>query len=107
MTLQVFLVLLAICAVVTSLITEAIKKIHNKFEHPYAANIIALVDAIFVGAIVMILYYVFNAIDFSAVNIVYIFLMALANWIGSMIGYDKVKQALIQIRALKEEDKKE
>ena len=27
----------------------------------------------------------------------YIFALALANWLGSMIGYDKVKQAIEQI----------
>lgn len=103
MTLQVFLILLTVCATVTALVTEAIKKMLDTMKAKYASNIVALVVAIIVGAVVVALYYVLKSIAFTGVNIIYIFLMALANWIGSMVGYDKVKQAITQLSTRKEE----
>lgn len=103
MTLQIFLVLLTVCATITALVTETVKKTLDSLKVKYASNIIALIVAIIVGAVIVALYYVSNTIEFTGVNIAYMFLMALANWIGSMVGYDKVKQAITQLSTRKEE----
>jgi hypothetical protein len=81
---------------ITSLFTEAIKKFFDSLCVKYASNIVALFVAVFVGGIGTWLFYVFNNVDMTTTNIICIFLMMGANWIGSMIGYDKIKQAIYQ-----------
>lgn len=103
MTLQIFLLILAVCSTITALVTEAVKKTLDSMKVKYASNIIALVVAIIVGAVVVAMYYVSNAIAFTRMNVVYIVIMAVANWVCSMVGYDKVKQAITQLISSKEE----
>ena len=42
-------------------------------------------------------YYTGSGIPFTPLNIIYIPLMGIANWLGAMVGYDKVKQAIEQL----------
>ena len=44
-----------------------------------------------------IFYYQLNTIDFNTNNVIFIILMGIASGITSMVGYDKVKQAIMQI----------
>ncbi len=97
MTVELFMILLTMCSIITSLCTEGIKKFFDFINMQYASNIIALVVAIFVGGVGTRIFYVFNNIEMNSINCICIFLMIGANWIGSMIGYDKVKQAIIQM----------
>lgn len=99
MTVTVFLVLLAICAAVTSLLTEGIKKFLDGMQVKYASNIIVLAVAMAVGCGATAIYYVNYQVPFNALNSVYLALMGVANWLGAMLGYDKVKQAIAQIGA--------
>ena len=94
MTVQLFMVLFTIGSLVDSMLTEAIKK---SFKN-VSTNIIALVDAIIVGALGSIAAYILMGIEFNLSNIVCIVLMTVCVWIGSMIGYDKVMQTLSQIK---------
>lgn len=97
MTVSMFLILLAAFATVTGLLTEAIKKLLDRRGGVYASNILALIVAIIVGIGGTAFYYVYAAIPFTIVNIISMFLMALANWLGATVGYDKVTQAIAQI----------
>ena len=97
MTTQIFLILLTAFAVITSLLTQGVKYFLDGVKVNYASNIVVLIIAVLVGVCGMLVYYTINGIPFIATNIVYIFLMALANWLGAMLGYDKVKQAIQQI----------
>ena len=97
MTVTVFLILLTICAALTSLLTEGLKKFLDGMEIKYAANIIVLAVAMIVGCGATALYYVNYQVPFNALNSVYLALMGVANWLGAMVGYDKVKQAIEQI----------
>lgn len=97
MTVTVFLVLLTACAVVTSLLTEGVKKFLEGLGVGYAANILVLIIALIVGCGATALYYVNYQVPFNALNSVYLALMGVANWLGAMLGYDKVKQAIAQI----------
>lgn len=97
MTIEMFLILLTAFSVLTSLCTEAAKKFLDSLEVTYASNIIALVVAVFVGGGGTVIFYLFNGIELNLVNNICVFLMMGANWLGSMIGYDKVKQAIIQL----------
>ena len=94
MSVQLFMFLFTIGSLVSSMLTEAIKKAINNVS----ANIIALIDACVVGILGTIAAYIFMGIEFSLSNSICIVLMAICIWIGSMIGYDKVIQTISQIR---------
>lgn len=95
MTVTTFLIILAICATVTALFTEGFKKMLG--DKKYSTNILALIVAVIVGAAATVIYYIFNNMEWNTVNIICIFLMIIANWLSAMLGYDKIKQAILQI----------
>ena len=97
MTVTSFLVLLTVFATITALVTEAVKKFLNEQKVKYASNIVVLIVALIVGCGGTAIYYVNFQVPFNALNSVYLALMGIANWIGSMVGYDKVKQAIAQL----------
>lgn len=98
MNLTLFVFLVTIASALTSLMTEAIKKFYQNKEKDYAPNKIALINAIVIGAVGMVCVYIVMGIPFTIVNIVFIFLMCVIVWIGSMIGYDKILQLITQIK---------
>lgn len=102
MNLTSFLVIFAILAVVTPLVTEGIKKFMESIKVNYYSNVVVLIVSVVLGAALSIFYYLQQGIDFNAINIFYIIFVILANWLGSMLGYDKVKQAILQIKSEKE-----
>lgn len=97
MTATTFLILLTLCATVTSLLTEGVKKFLDESKISYASNVLVLFIALIVGCGTTALYYVNYQVPFNALNSVYLALMGVANWIGAMVGYDKVRQAIEQI----------
>lgn len=99
MTVTSFLIILTICAAMTSLLTEGFKVFLDSINVQYAANILVLIVAMIVGCGATALYYVNYQVPFNALNSVYLALMGVANWIGAMVGYDKVRQAIMQIGA--------
>ena len=98
MTVETFLILLTILSTATSLVTEAVKKFLTSSNIKYASNIVVLIVAILVGAGGMAIYYSFAGLPWTINNIICLLLMALFNWLGAMIGYDKVVQAITQIK---------
>lgn len=98
MTITSFMVLLAALAAVTSVVTEGIKKFLDNQGLTYSSNILVLIVAVVVGCGGTALYFVNYQIPFTALNSVYLALMGLANWMTSMVGYDKVKQAVEQFK---------
>lgn len=99
MTVTAFLIILSTCAAATSLVTEGIKKLLDEAKVSYATNLLVFIVAIIVGCGATALYYVNYQIPFNALNSVYLALMGVANWLGAMIGYDKVRQMITQIGA--------
>lgn len=99
MTVTAFLIILAACAAITSLLTEGIKKFLDEQKVTYASNVLVLVIAVLVGCGATVLYYVNYQIPFNALNSVYLALMGVANWLGATLGYDKVRQTIAQIGA--------
>lgn len=96
-----FLILLSSFSVITGLVTEGIKNIvTDKVNLSY--NIIALITALIVGGAGTAVYYQLNTIPFTVNNIIYMILMGLASGLASMVGFDKVKQAMYQIVNKKE-----
>lgn len=101
MTTTDFLFLLTTFSVISGLVTEAIKKlIVEKTNFSY--NVLALIVALIVGGVGCGLYYQLNAIPFTTNNIIYMVLMGLSSGLVSMVGFDKVKQAIGQFGGSKE-----
>lgn len=96
MTTTTFLTLLSAFTVLSGLTTEGIKNlISDKSNMSY--NIIALIVSLIVGGIGCAIYYQLNAIPFDVNNVIYMILMGLASGLCSMVGFDKIKQAIEQI----------
>jgi hypothetical protein len=98
MTINAFLVLLTGLATLTSLFTEAVKKLLDESKIKYASNIVVLVSAVVVGGLGMVSFYLLNEIEFILPNIIGIILMVVSNWLVAMLGYDKVVQAIQQLK---------
>lgn len=94
MTIQLFLFLFTIGSLMSSLVTEAIKKAFTSVS----TNVIALADSVLVGLVGTICAYILMGIPFTLANDICIVLMAACIWIGSMVGYDKVMQTISQIK---------
>ena len=101
MTVEIFLILLAVLATITSLLTEGVKKFLDLREVKYAANIVVLIVASVVGGLGTSIFYVFNGYESTTQNIICIFLMVIANWLVAMFGYDKVVQVILQVKKLR------
>ena len=96
MTTTIFLILLSAFSVLSSLVTEGIKNISaDKVNLSY--NIIALITALIIGGGGTAVYYQLNTISFTTNNVIYMVLMGLASGLTSMVGFDKVKQMILQI----------
>jgi len=96
MTMVSFLTMLSAFAVISGLVVEAAKKIVPTLTEK-STNIVALVVALIIGTIGTLVYYQLGAIPFTVNNIIYAVLMGLASGLVSMVGYDKVKQAIEQL----------
>jgi len=99
MTLTLFITLLTILALVSSLITEAIKKVY-KATKPTLVDAIISAVAGWGGGIVA---YILMGIPFSAANVVCVILLAPAIWLCSTLGYDKVVEVITQIGLMAKE----
>ena len=62
MTVEMFLILLTILSLVTSLCTEGVKKFLTAQKINYAANIVVLVVSVIVGGLGTIVFYLYNGI---------------------------------------------
>ena len=75
---------------------EVVKKFINEAEN-ISYNIITLCIAVVIGSVGTLAYYQLVSLPFSVNNIIYAVLMGFASGLCSMLGYDKVNQAIIQI----------
>lgn len=101
MTISLFLALIVVLSLAVSLLTEAVKKFFEGSTVTYSSNVIVLIVSTFVGIIGTAMAYISLAIPFTPSNILCMVLMAVAVWVGSMIGYDKVIQMVEQIKTIK------
>ena len=101
MTITTFLMLLSSFSVLSGLVTEGIKKLISDNAN-MSYNIISLVVALVIGGAGSAVYYQLNAIPFNLDNIIYLVLMGLASGLCSMVGFDKIKQAVEQITSKKD-----
>lgn len=91
-----FLMLLFAFSVITSLVMEVVKKFINEVDN-ISYNIITLCIAVVIGGVGTLVFYQLVSLPFSLNNIIYAVLMGFASGLCSMLGYDKIKQAILQI----------
>lgn len=96
MNVNTFLMLFVVLSAVSTVLTEAIKK---ATQQKFSANLIALIDAFVVGGLGTVFVYIWQNIAFTLPNILVIICMILAIWAGSMIGFDKIKQLIEQLKS--------
>lgn len=98
---DVMVALITAFSIITSLLTQLVKKILDTCKRQYASDVVVLIVSVIVGGCGTVVYYVNCQIPFNALTSVYLAIMCLLNCGGAMIGYDKVKQGITQIREIK------
>lgn len=96
MTVNLFIILVSILALASSLITEAIKKTIGTTKPTLVVAIISAITG-WGGGIAA---YILMGIPFTAVTIVCLILLAPCIWLGATLGYDKVIEVIKQISGL-------
>lgn len=104
---EVFMLGLLIVSTLTSLVTEAIKKLLSERGITYYSNTLAGVIATILSAAIGVGYVVLTGAGFTAQTVVYIITMVFISWLCSMVGYDKVIQAIKQFKIDRKDDKNE
>lgn len=96
MTMEIFLMMLLACSVLTTLTVEAIKKMFTNGESR-KANIIAAIVAIILAIAIAVIYAILFGVIVNIQYIVMIITLCFLSWLCAMVGYDKVIQAIAQI----------
>lgn len=96
MTIEIFLMMLLACSILTTLTVEAIKKMFTNGESR-KANIVAAVVAIVLAVAIAIIYAIMFTVTVNTQYIVMIIALCYLSWLCAMVGYDKVVQAIAQI----------
>lgn len=91
---EVFLIGLMVISTLTSLVTEAIKKILVEYNVKYRANTLAGIVATVLSAAIGIGYVVIASVGFSAQVVVCLIALVFLSWLCAMVGYDKVIASL-------------
>lgn len=103
-SIDTFLLGLLLTSTLTSLVSEAIKKIlieHNKKYHANTlVGCVSLITSVIVGGS-----YIFIAsIDLTIQTFICLFALVCMSWLCAMVGYDKVIQAITQFKTIKNTD---
>lgn len=102
--LDIFLAGLMITSTLTGLATEAVKKVLTEHNRPYHANTLAGLVSLVLSVAVGVGYIVVTNTTVTSQIAVCIIAMVFLSWLGSMVGYDKVIQAIGQFKTNKEEE---
>lgn len=97
MTVNLFVTLVTILSLANSILTEAIKKAFHATKPTLLAAVLAAIVGWGGGAAA----YLLMDIPFTTPSIVCLILLAPVIWVGSTVGYDKVKEIIEQIIASK------
>jgi hypothetical protein len=93
-TLETFVLGLTICATMSGLVTEAVKKTFAGFDKKVGSTALAAICSTIVALAVCTLYILFAGVQVTAQAIATIVVFVILSWIGSTVGYDKVRQAI-------------
>lgn len=78
----------------TALVTEALKKMLG--NRKYSVNILAAAVSIAVAGLICAAYIILTETVLTAKVWVYVTALIILSWLCAMVGYDKVKQTLLQ-----------
>lgn len=98
MSLEMFLIALLAVSVITGLFTEAIKKTLDEMGWSYKSNLLAGCVAVILSCLVASGYMILTETMLNEKMAVYLIALVLLSWLCAMVGYDKVIQAITQIR---------
>ena len=91
-------VLLLMCAVFTSLIVQGLKVLLDDQSIKYSSNVLAAIVSVVLAVAIPTGYVLYSGGCFSLQLVIHIIVLAVLSWLCAMLGYDKVLQALAQIR---------
>ena len=95
---ETFLMLLMACSIMTSLTTEAIKKLLDEANRKYSPNVIASILAVIFAVGVSIAWMIMTNTPFSPQIAVYMVALIIFSFLCATLGYDKVVQTMSQLR---------
>ena len=104
---ETFLLGALIISTVTGLVTEALKKVLIEHKWNYHANTLAGAVAIVLSTAAGVGYITITGVGFTKQMIVQLVLLVFISWLCSMVGYDKVVQAIKQFKMDGKDDKNE
>lgn len=96
MSLYLFISLIGVLSLSNTLITEAIKKTFSNTKPTIVAAVAAAITGWGLGTTL----YLIKGISFTPISIATLFWMAPMIWVGSTVGYDKIKEIIKQINKL-------
>ena len=91
-----FIAMLTIESVAAGALTQTVKQFYINAGKKYNANVIALVNAIVLGGLLTAGIYLIKDIPFNTDTIIELMALCVLNWIGSMVGYDKILQTFAE-----------
>ena len=100
--LHVFMIGVLIASTLTSLATEAIKKLLAEHNKNYHANTLAGLVSMVISIAIGVGYMLISNINFSAQFIVYLIALVFISWLSAMVGSDKLIQAISQFKTTSE-----
>lgn len=104
---ETFLLGALIISTATGLVTEAVKKILTEHKVTYHANTLAGLIATILSAAMGVGYIMLSGVGFTSQTIIYLVILVFISWLCSMVGYDKVIQAIKQFKMDGKDDKNE
>ena len=89
---------LLIVSVITNLTVEGIKKLLDEMTVKYHSNFLAGGVAVVLSTLVGAGYLILTETQINDKMAVYLIALVLLSWLASMVGYDKVIQAIAQLK---------
>lgn len=95
---ETFLLGLLITSTFTSLVTEGVKKILSEHNVIYYANSLVALVSIVLSVIIAVGYMILSGVALTPNIAVVMIALVVLSWLCAMVGYDKVIQAICQIK---------
>lgn len=92
-----FEIALLVVSLMTSLVTEAFKKLMDEMEIEYKPNILAALISIITSAMCILIYVFYCGVTITNQFIAAGFALVILSFLCATVGYDKVKQTINQI----------
>lgn len=97
MTIQIFLFFLFGISLLTGLFVQAIKKLLGEFKKKIGSNLLSSIVSIVLSILVGVFYPLLFNVQVDIAYVIWFVIIAIFSWLVAMLGYDKVKQTILQI----------